>query len=74
MLKRVWWILLSVLVVSSMLFAACAPEPVPTEAPAEPTEEAPPTEAPAEPPAEGVDCMGAEGSTVTLRFTRTGAA
>jgi len=43
MSKRIWWILLSVLVVGAMLLAACGPKatPVPTKAP---TEVAPPPE------------------------------
>ena len=46
MSKRMWWILLSVLVVGAMLLAACGPKatPVPTEKP-EPTAE-PPTAPP----------------------------
>ena len=35
MFKRTSWILLSLLVVASMLLAACGPQPAPTEAPVE---------------------------------------
>ena len=47
MFKRIMWILLSLLVVASMLLAACGPKPAPTEAPMEePAEE--PVEEPVE--------------------------
>jgi len=64
MSKRVWWILFSVLVVGSMLLAACA-KPTATPAPTE----VPPTKAPAAPtaaPAAKFDCMGGEGGTVSM--------
>jgi len=61
MFKRIWWILLSVLVVGSILLAACGPKPTPAPTEAPPTE-APPTEAP---PSKH-DCMGGEGGTVSM--------
>ncbi|MEA3396394.1 MAG: hypothetical protein U9R05_02925, partial [Chloroflexota bacterium] len=71
MSKRIWWMLLSVLVVGSMLLTACGPKPTPT-----PTEEKPeptvvvPTEAPA---TTGIDCMGAQaGDEVTLLYQWSG--
>jgi len=91
MSRRTGWILLTLLVVGSILFAACAPaeeEPTatpmeePTEPPAEEPTDTPmeePTEEPTEPPAEeptpteealvspdDIDCMGAEGGTVSF--------
>ena len=46
MKQKYWWYLLSVMVILTMVVAACGTTPEPTEAPA-PTEEAKPTEAPA---------------------------
>jgi len=73
MFKRVWWILLSVLVVGSMLLAACAqPTPAPTEEPKPEPTEVVPTEAPEE-AAAGIDCMGAQaGDEVTLLYQWSG--
>jgi len=46
MKRKYWWYLLSVMVILTMVVAACGTTPEPTEAPS-PTEEAKPTEAPA---------------------------
>jgi alpha-glucoside transport system substrate-binding protein len=62
MVKRIWWILLSVLVVTGMLVAGCGPQPTPTEEEAKVPTEVPPTE----PPPSKYDCMGGEGGTVSM--------
>jgi alpha-glucoside transport system substrate-binding protein len=65
MLKRTSWMLITVLVVVSMLLAACGPKATPTPAPTEeapPPTEAPPTEA----PPEEDECMGGAGGTVSM--------
>ena len=61
MLKRTSLIAVSLLVIASMLLAACGPTP--TEEPPEPTEE----------PTGGIDCMGAQaGDEVTLLYQWSG--
>ncbi len=52
-LKKLSWVVLSLLIISGMLLASCTPQATPTEAPpppAEPTKEAPPPAEPTEAP------------------------
>ncbi len=77
MYKRIWLILLTILVVSSMLLTACGPEatPAPTEEPQpEQPEEPSGEDEPSAPAAGGIDCKGAQaGDEVTLLYQWSGA-
>ena len=77
-MKRSLFSIVALLVVLSMILAACGPTPEPTEAPPpteapapEPTKAEEPTEAP---PAVGIDCMGAAaGDEVSVLYQWSGA-
>ena len=79
-MKRTWFSMLTLVLVTSMALAACGTTPVPTQAPTAPAATQAPT-APAaatatqaaQPPATGIDCMGAQsGDQVSLLYQWSG--